>query len=138
MIICLGLLLVNFAQSCGLDGPCGKDRDCCAGDPSSCEDVWCNDGCCEWEVRRKPVKMECIENADCGVEGDVCDNGECHGDFAAGFHHAFGRKPVKMQECIEDYDCPRYAEGDACDDGECWRRPVKRRARKALILLQDD
>jgi len=78
MIICLGLLLVNYAQSC----PAGMKFDAVLG-PCIPE-------------RRKPVKMGCSE--------DGCD-----------------RRPVKMCEC---------------KSGNCEWGCV--RARKALIVLQDD
>jgi len=133
MIICLGLLLVNFAQSEEVTYV-GEDRPSKVGE--SCNERWvCEAGLvCEAEKvfgfgypecqvpSKRPVKM-CPEGYTFNLEVGCLPP---------------ARKPVKM--CLEGYT---FYPGVGCLPPA--RKPVKMcgraeecRARKALILLQDD
>jgi len=138
MIICLGLLLVNYAQS----GSCTQDKGCQDGQISMSMSFGSHDVCGQCQDAdsiRRPVKM-----CPAGMKFDAV-LGPCIPER---------RKPVKMMDqwgnCEDDSDCPDDEFCSLQDDQCDWRRPVKmsgeecppqhgcRRARKALIFLQDD
>jgi len=113
MIICLGLLLVNYAQSEH------KVWECDENSKKECEcdqDYDCN--CMEW------VDDACVANAN----GNECWFGECKR------RRVKERKPVNL--CGENGNgiCMRRPVKMCGENGN----GICMRARKALILLQDD